>query len=257
MKIPRIIHRIWLGTKPLPDRYREFGESWSRHHPDWEMRLWTDENLPEFTHPGAFERCRNFAEASDVVRYEVLFRYGGIYTDTDVECRRPLEPLIAAAEVFGAWARPGVIGSAVLGSAPHHSAMEKVLAEVSAGAGAGGQVAATGPVALTRVLEQEPGVTLFGPETFYPFDHWDIPLGEVEDRTVPDDAYAVHHWDATWQDADDLMKRKRRLRRKLRDAKEGERKALAELARIENTRWWRLRIRALAVFRIFSRDARR
>jgi hypothetical protein len=129
--------------------------------------------------------------------------------------------------------------------------MEKVLAEVSEGAGQGGQVAATGPVALTRVLERESGVTLFGSQTFYPFDHWDISLGEVVDRPSPAEAYAIHHWDATWQDADNLLKRKRRLRRQLRDAKERERKALARLATIESTRWWRLRTRTLAVLTRF------
>ena len=244
MKIPRIIHRVWLGQQPLPDRYREFGESWARHHRGWEMRLWTDDRLPELTHPDAYERCRNFAEASDVIRYAVLHRYGGIYTDTDVECRRSLEPLIADAEVFCAWARPGVIGSAVLGSIPSHPAIAKVLAEVSRGAGRGGQVAGTGPVALTRILKEEPGVTIFGPETFYPFDHWDIPLGPDEARPKLDAAYAVHHWDATWQDPDDLLKRKRRLRRQLREARARERAALARLAEIESSRWWRARIRA-------------
>lgn len=40
MQIPKTIHRIWLGEAQMPPEYVRFGQSWSRHHPDWEMQDW-------------------------------------------------------------------------------------------------------------------------------------------------------------------------------------------------------------------------
>ncbi len=55
------------------------------------MRLWTDANLAELDIASRErERARTFAELSNLVRYEVLHRFGGVYVDTDVECRGPL-----------------------------------------------------------------------------------------------------------------------------------------------------------------------
>src|SRR5438876_9483420 len=44
LKIPKIIHQIWLGS-PVPSVYEPFMKSWQEKHPDWEYRLWTDENV--------------------------------------------------------------------------------------------------------------------------------------------------------------------------------------------------------------------
>jgi inositol phosphorylceramide mannosyltransferase catalytic subunit len=276
MLIPRIIHRVWLGSEAMPEEYLRFGESWREHHPDWEIRTWTDSDLPPLTYPDALERCRNYGEASDVLRYEALYRYGGVYVDTDVECRRSLEPLIADVSAFGAWQRPGVVGSAVVGSVPGHPAIAEVLRTVCEGAGSGPQVEATGPVALTRVFEKADDVKLFGPETFFPYDYWEIPLDpDVDAAEGAPDAYAIHHWHATWVTRETLMRRTRKLmarvqetsrrnedlterkkaaqrklqkkhrrlkqaRKRLKASKERERALRRDLRGMKNSRWWKL-----------------
>src|SRR5436190_16517529 len=98
--IPRIIHRVWLGAEPMPEDFRRYGESWRRHHPGWRMRLWTDEDLPELGDRRALERARHHAERANLVRYEVLRRFGGVYVDTDVECLRPIGPLLSGVRAF-------------------------------------------------------------------------------------------------------------------------------------------------------------
>ena len=271
MRIPKTIHRIWLGPAEMPAEYEEFGESWRRHHPGWEFRLWTDDELPELSCPGGFERCRNFGEASDVLRYEVLNQFGGVYVDTDVECLRSLEPLIADATAFAAYARPKVIGSAVVGSVPGHPAIARTLEVVCDGAGSGKQVHATGPVALTGVLEDADDVELYGRETFYPFDYYEIPFSDLGDADVGD-AYAIHHWHATWQTRESLMLRTRELmlrtrerrardlrqitrrERQLRKRDRQLRRLRAKLERIEGSRWWRFSRR---VDRLTGRGRRR
>lgn len=273
MKIPRIIHRIWLGGEEMPAEYVAFGETWRRHHPDWEFRTWTDSDLPTLTHPDAFERCRNFGEASDVLRYEVLHQFGGVYVDTDVECLQPIDQLIERVSAFAGYARPNVVGSAIVGAVPGHPAITKTLEVVCEGAGSGPQVQATGPVALTGVLEEADDVELFDRATFYPLDYWQIPFSDMG-RADLGESYAIHHWHATWQTRENLMLRTRELMLKSRERRQRDQAALtrkdrrlraaaereaklaaqlervqARLERIEGSRWWRLGRRLDAVRR--------
>src|SRR5439155_11415662 len=46
MRIPRLLHQVWVGSAPMADEQREFIAGWKRLHPDWEHRLWTDDDLP-------------------------------------------------------------------------------------------------------------------------------------------------------------------------------------------------------------------
>lgn len=81
--IPRIVHSVWLGPAELPDEYLAFRESWASHNPGWELRLWTDESVARELPHLQLERGRNWAERSDVARYEILCRLEG-YTRTAI-----------------------------------------------------------------------------------------------------------------------------------------------------------------------------
>ena len=73
--VPRILHQIWLGDQPFPDDFAGYRETWLRHHPDWEHRFWTEDNLPGgLRRTEVYERLRMPAERSDILRLEVLFR---------------------------------------------------------------------------------------------------------------------------------------------------------------------------------------
>jgi inositol phosphorylceramide mannosyltransferase catalytic subunit len=255
--IPRVIHRVWLGTDPMPEEFEHYGETWQRHHPDWEMRLWTDSNLPELRYPDALERCRNHGERSDILRSELLFQFGGLYVDTDVECKRPIEPLIDDAAAFAAWVRPGRIGSAVLGAVPGHPAIERLLREMQARVGEGSQIEATVGL-LTDVLSEEPDVEVFDAKTFYPYHPRHNP---ANGRDFPD-AYAVHHWGLTWKTKEDLrervrglwnrlekveadkqrlQRRHRRLKRRLKRSRAHGKDLERQLRAMRRSRWWRAR----------------
>ena len=200
LRVPRVIHRVWLGGGDMPAAHEHFGRTFADAHPRWEMRLWGDGDLPSLGIGDAERyRARSPAELSDVVRYEVLSRFGGVYVDTDVECRRNLEQLLAGVQAFAALELPGRVGTAVLGGVPGHAAFVRAARLARQTVGLGPHSAdATGPYLMTLIAEQEPDVTIFGAETFYPY-LWDEP--ERAGRDFPD-AYAVHHWSTSWWDAE-------------------------------------------------------
>lgn len=196
VRIPRTIHRVWLGERPIPEEHERFGRTVAEHHPDWEMRLWTDADLPALGIGTAERRrSRTHSELSNLVRYAVLHRHGGVYVDTDVECLRPLTPLLRGIDAFAALEGPGCIGSAILGSVAGHPIFARAtrLARRTVGTGADSPDA-NGPHFLSLIVEQESNVAIFPARLFYPY-LWD----ELERRheTFPD-AYAVHHWTLSW-----------------------------------------------------------
>jgi hypothetical protein len=190
-RIPRVFHRVWLGHKAMPAAFVRFGETWSDCHPGWEMRLWTEADLPVLGLDGVAAQTRTARELSNLMRYEILARHGGVYIDTDFECLRSIEPLLGDVEVFTALELPGRAAIGVLGCVPGHPllrwAAEAALTTVGRGADSRD---ANGPYFFSLLLEQTPGVTLFAPELFYPY-RWDEP--ERRHESFPD-AYAVHHW---------------------------------------------------------------
>jgi inositol phosphorylceramide mannosyltransferase catalytic subunit len=196
MRIPRSIHRVWVGGEPMPAEYERFGASFAEHNPNWEMRLWSEADLAELKiEEDERKRARTHSELSNLMRYEILRRYGGIYVDTDVECLRPLEPLLRGVNAFAALETEGRVGNAILGAVPGHRAFERAaqLARRTLGTGAH-SVDANGPYLLSLILEQEPSVTIFAARLFYPY-RWDEP--ERRHEAFPD-AYMVHHWAKSW-----------------------------------------------------------
>lgn len=99
-KIPKIIHHIWFG-KPLPILYKKWKKTWKINHPDWRHICWSlpliKKHFPhglenQLTFEKALALC-NFGKASDIARYEIVNKFGGLYTDTDTMCYRNLEVL--------------------------------------------------------------------------------------------------------------------------------------------------------------------
>ncbi len=186
--IPRIVHRIWLGDAPMPPEYEAYGRSWAEHHPGWEHRLWTDQDVP---HPPGADNARNLSERSDLLRYEILRAHGGVYVDTDVECLRPIDDLLTGVTAFAAYEVPGRLCGAVVGSVPGHGAFEELveLAAITTGRGHFPESVTT---FITYVLEAWPDVTLFDASRFYP-ELWDGTPNVGADRP-----YARHYWGQSW-----------------------------------------------------------
>jgi hypothetical protein len=193
--IPRILHFIWIGPDPLPADQRPWIESWKRHHPDWEHRIWTEENLPEDPiRPEIAELLRAPVERADILRLEILYRHGGVYVDTDVECLRPIDDVLAGEDLVVVCLKPGRVTNTFIAAAPGHPLLERALRELepmeeywtlSAEPDALKEVA--GPPLLRRLVADHPGVKQLEPSAFFP--------ATAEER---EGALGVHHMSRSW-----------------------------------------------------------
>lgn len=103
MSIPKIIHYCWVGGNPKPQSVLYCIESWKKYCPDYEIKEWNETNYD-------FEKNQYMKEAYDAkkwgfvpdyARLDIVYNYGGIYLDTDVEMVRSFDDLLENDSFFG------------------------------------------------------------------------------------------------------------------------------------------------------------
>ena len=94
--IPKKIHYCWFGRGEKNKLYLSCIESWKKHFPDFEIIEWNEDNFDVNCNDYVREayESKKYAFVTDYVRLYVLYNYGGIYMDTDVEVLKPLDPFL-------------------------------------------------------------------------------------------------------------------------------------------------------------------
>ena len=204
MRIPALLHQIWVGPRPAP---MPWIETWREINPEFEHRLWTEKDVDDLrlAHVRLY---RDFMEAglydgaADVARVEILHRFGGVYADADSIALRPLvEALFMRAEFFAPrepvdigdpLSHGELISNAFMGSVPGHPVLTDYLHRLSGVRARRPMWCTTGPGALTRSLAGwgSPRVRRLPAWTFFT-------TSIAGARVRGGDPYAQHLWSTT------------------------------------------------------------
>lgn len=96
MMIPKKIHYCWFGGNPKSQKELDCIASWKKYCPDYEFIEWNeknfDVNMCQYASDAYKEKKWSFV--SDYARIFVIYHYGGIYLDTDVELVKNLDNLL-------------------------------------------------------------------------------------------------------------------------------------------------------------------
>ena len=127
--IPKIIHYIWLGSK-IPFRVNNLINNNKTHTPDYLVKIWTEENLPNLNNfaEEAFNK-KNWAFVSDYVRFVTLYNYGGIYLDTDQKLLKNIDELLKYSFFAGKNKEGTHIYTGIVGSVPKSKFIKKIKKE--------------------------------------------------------------------------------------------------------------------------------
>jgi len=215
--IPSILHQTWKNTD-IPDASKSLVISWKRYNNNFEYRFYDDaaldriikEYFPQFLKD--YNQFVHKIERIDFARYAIMYLYGGIYADIDMECLRDFspflkfdkpivgrEPIENIEKAYGG--RDYLLCNAILLSPKDNKfwieLMEYIVKTYDRGSN---PVDNTGPMAMTMFLEIEPKyfsrIIILDPCVFYPI---------TNDKKLSRDcnmkeSFAVHRWHGTWFD---------------------------------------------------------
>jgi len=205
--IPRVIHFIWLTNNPLPSIAQKNIEQWKKFHPNWQIKLWTNEsiynsNLTIYNKRRFEHSARGGRQASDIVRYEIIYQYGGIYADVDFEPLKNIEPLLHGVEAFVAHENEYFICNGIFGAIPAHDLTERLVIQLESNwkEHEDGTVnEQTGPYHMTRQVkameeEKKTGMInrfqMLAPHIFFPYAWYEQDPGHPYDPF----AFTAHHY---------------------------------------------------------------
>lgn len=207
-KIPKIIHYCWFGGQPIPDQYKKYMESWKKYCPDYEIRRW-DENNYDITKNkymyDAYKRKR-WGFVPDYARLDIIYNYGGIYLDTDVELIKNMDDLLYQEGFAGFESINYVALGLGFGAVRHLPVIKKMMEDYEyckfiSNNGAENLIAS--PTFQTKVLEKEglikngeyqrvAGMTIY-PEKMLSGKSYSTMRVRVAPYT-----HAIHHYKASW-----------------------------------------------------------
>lgn len=224
--IPKTIHYCWFGHAPLPQYAVSCIESWKKYLPDYEIMRWDESNfnvnINEYTKQ-AYEN-RKYAFVSDYARYWILYHYGGVYFDTDVEVIKPLDDILSKGPYMGLESDFGVstgtpwdtnplplLCNPGLGMAaePGMVFFRKMLEQYSSlrFVFRGGSlnlvsvVTYTTKMLLKEGLIPSKGIMFFMGINIYPKEYFCPTIREDGTIDITKNTVSIHHYAATWKDS--------------------------------------------------------
>ena len=111
-KIPKIIHQLWIGPKPPPTK---FMDTWKDKHEEFEYIRWTEDEMKKKGFKSQLQnKIDDMSEINgkaDILRWELLYEYGGVFVDADAYCIEPVTYLVDKYKAFAGYENEQVRGA--------------------------------------------------------------------------------------------------------------------------------------------------
>lgn len=206
--IPKVIHYCWFGGEKLPKSVQKCIESWRKYCPDFKIKEWNESNfdLKICDYVEEAVEKEEWAFVSDYARFWILYNYGGVYLDTDVELIKPLQGVLDKGPFMGC----EEIGQINPGLGMAATSKMKLYKEVLTNYSTqhfldkeGNENLETVVTKMTRVftkygyksenkIQKIDGVLVYPPEYFCPIDY------RTGKENITNKTISIHHYTASW-----------------------------------------------------------
>ena len=195
--IEKVIHQVWLGDNPPLEWIKSFKIKGYKHI------LWDDKMLHPFFNRLLFEEQDRGCAKADILRYEILYRYGGIYFDTDMVLLKRIPDSFLKDDFFTAYEseehRPGLVNNAVIGCVAGHPIMREMIQGLKDRDESLPVWKRFGPGYFTEVIDkyrESHDVKIYESALFHPVHFIDRKNG-TEDKSRLKRAYVDHKFGST------------------------------------------------------------
>ena len=215
--IPKKIHYCWFGGNPLPEDVKGYIASWRKYCPDYEIIEWNESNFD--INCCAYVReayeVKKWAFVTDYVRLYALYRYGGIYMDTDVEVIKPLDELLKYS-AFSGYESKTSISTGTMGACQENEWVKMLLDDYNDRHFVmpdGSYDQTTNVITITNLTVKKYEIVLDGEMKMFghnmvmlPFDYLCAKSYKTGQVIKTDNTYTIHHFKGSWL-SDDEKKR--------------------------------------------------
>lgn len=217
--IPKVIHYCWFGGNPLTENIKQYIRTWKKFFPDYEIRQWNEKNFDlnscQFVREAY--QARKWAFVSDYVRLYVVYKYGGIYFDTDIEVRRDISDYLKKAKMLLGFESQTSVMTAFFAAEPENTFIKKLLDIYNNKPFIlpdGRYDVAPNPILFTSELQKIGLVTNGKTQVFgdsyhiYPYEFFSAFNIDYQKFEITENTYIVHHCNGSWQSPNDKIKQK-------------------------------------------------
>jgi len=210
IKIPKTIHYCWFGGKPIPDIFVQYIKSWEKYCPDYKIVRWDESNYDYKKNEYMYDAYNQnkFGFVPDFARLDILYNYGGVYLDTDVELIRNIDDLLCSDAFCGFTANHTVaygLGFGAVAGFSHLLDSMSMYQELSFINSDGSLNITPGPdyetdLWLKKGLKQNNKLQIIHGMTFYPSDVLSPECRYIGNLAITENTYSIHHYSSTWFD---------------------------------------------------------
>lgn len=207
--IPKIIHYCWFGENQLDKKSKKCIESWKKYCPDFKIIEWNEKNYDvtknKYMHQAY--QAKKWGFVPDYARLDIIYNYGGIYLDTDVEIIKPLNELLSQKGFCGIEDGSQYIALGLGFGAEKKDSTIKVLLdsyEKLSFIQHGKPNLTPAPIINAAILKdmytyQKNKITTCGTLTVYPPEYF-CPINRQNGKlTITKKTYSIHHYAASWE----------------------------------------------------------
>ena len=126
--IPKKIHYVWVGGNEKNNTIKQCMKTWGKHLEGYEVIEWNENNFDIDSHPfvKAAYKAKKWAYVSDYIRAYVIYKYGGIYLDTDILVLDNFDRFLNN-RAFVGFENPQYPFTAVFGAEPGHPLVKDMI----------------------------------------------------------------------------------------------------------------------------------
>ena len=214
--IPKIVHYCWFGGNDLGEDELRCIDSWRKFLPDYEIVRWDESNWDVRCCDYVSEAydAKQWAFVSDYARFDILYKHGGLYFDTDVELVKPIDDILAKGSFMGFETDyspsndPTVAAGLGLSANPGLGLYKDILdsyatdhfVQVDGSFDQTTVVTRVTEILFEKGLQCVPGVQNVAGVTIYPAEYFnpkDFLTGKI---TITENTRSIHHFGMSWYD---------------------------------------------------------
>ena len=220
--IPKKIHYCWFSGKPIPKEFQKYIETWKKHCPDYEIIRWDESNydISKNEYMKAAYREKRWGFVPDYARFDIIYREGGIYLDTDVELVKSFDELLDNPCFLGFETERDINAGLGFGAEQGNEVIRQLrdmYDKISFYRKDGSLNLTPSPKYISEKLEslgiqRKNQYQELENVTVYPRDYFGAKDYYTEKINRTENTYSIHHFSCTWMSREEKRAEERRRR---------------------------------------------